>query len=76
MVDKVFFENKKEQVFRGRTVGEVSFWSYLLDMYTFPEIVELRSPVVGKQGILQDAEHIKSYFTKSVGASLSASREI
>lgn len=43
-----------------------SFWSYLSDMYAFPELIELYVPPVGEQGALQDAENIHKYFDKAL----------
>ena len=67
MSEKKFLGNTKEVVSqRGVAKEQSSFCSYLSDMYSFLEMVNLRSPAFGKQGMRRYTERIQSYFKKSL----------
>lgn len=46
--------------------GNKSSFSYFLTIYSLPDSIKLHFPPVGKQGFLQDAEHIRGYFQKAL----------
>jgi len=45
----------------------VSFFDRLFDLYTPPDMVRLRVPPSGREGLEQDARAIRGYFDAAIG---------
>lgn len=65
------FEKASRSVVAGEQLVKMdlrsSFFSCLVDMYSHPDMIELRFPPHGKQQRLHNTKRIRSYFAKSLG---------
>ena len=50
-----------------KDLAERTFLDALADVFTAPEDLQLRRPVNGNEGFIQDAERIRGYFDKAMG---------